>query len=91
MVSKIQYNKCSKILNTSCLPKRPRQPTQTPDQTASDGHFSDALTRVLSLSFADTVNSEIFARTLFSRKVLKDLFVRLKVCNKGRFTYIVYQ
>ena len=38
-----------------------------------------------------TVNSEIFARTLFSRIALNDIFVRLKFVIRARFTYIVYQ
>ena len=38
--------------------------------------------------FVDTVNSEIFARILFLRIALKDIFVTVKIATKARFTYI---
>ena len=38
-----------------------------------------------------TVNPEFFAKPLFSRTVLKDIFVMLQICDKGRFTYIIKQ
>ena len=33
---KNSYSKCSEILNTSCLPKKPRQTMADTDQTASE-------------------------------------------------------
>ena len=35
-----------------------------------------------------TVDSEIFARILFSRIALKDILAMLKFATKARFTYI---
>ena len=43
--------------------------------------FEQQMTPSPTLIAEDTVDSEIFARILFSRKALKDIFVTLKIRN----------
>ena len=40
------------------------------------------------LGIGGTVNPEIFARTLFSRIALKDIFATLKFATRAWFSYI---
>ena len=68
LVSVVEYGRWSKVLNISCLPKRPRQTGQRADQTAQGSYRQDCV------KFKDFSRTSkdflLFSKTENLRKIL---------------------